>query len=118
MLIRADILQRHPDNTWSLIEVKSSTKAKDEHLWDVAIQYYVLTRAGLTIRDTALMVINNQDCFFPDFSNLFTLNDITRQVVSLSEQLPNHLQQFREILSGQESPEQTIGQHRASLTAC
>ncbi|MGB6017780.1 MAG: DUF2779 domain-containing protein [Nodosilinea sp.] len=118
ILIRADILQRHPDNTWSLVEVKSSTKAKDEHLWDVAIQYYVLTRARLTIRDAALMVINNQDCFFPDLSNLFTLSDITGQVVSLSEQLPHHLQQFREMLSGQESPEQTIGQHCSTPNPC
>ena len=60
ILIRADILQRHPDNTWTLIEVKSSTKAKTEHLWDVAIQHYVLTGVGLNICDAALMLINSR----------------------------------------------------------
>ncbi len=118
ILIRADILQRHPDNTWTLIEVKSSTKAKTEHLWDVAIQRYVLTGVGLNIRDTALMIVNNQDCWFPDLSSLFTLQDVTEAVEPLVQQVPDCLEQFKRLLALEAAPECSIGQHCSSPNPC
>jgi hypothetical protein len=48
VLIKADILTRTPDG-WHLIEVKSSTIVKPEHLLDVAFQQYVLAQAGLDV---------------------------------------------------------------------
>jgi hypothetical protein len=48
LLIKADILTRTPDG-WHLIEVKSSTRVKPEHLPDVAFQQYVLAQAGLDV---------------------------------------------------------------------
>jgi hypothetical protein len=38
VLIRVDALERLPDRRWRLNEVKSSTRIKDEHLEDVALQ--------------------------------------------------------------------------------
>lgn len=49
-----------------LIEVKSSSKVKDEHQWDLALQKYVLTKVGLPISATKLMHINTQTCSFPN----------------------------------------------------
>ena len=38
--IRADILARKPDGGWDLIEVKSSTSAKPEHIPDAGNSWY------------------------------------------------------------------------------
>ena len=65
VFIRCDILQQTSTTAWEMVEVKSSSKVKDEHYWDVALQQYVLTQYGLSIHATKLMHINTQDCFFP-----------------------------------------------------
>ncbi|MGH7253360.1 MAG: hypothetical protein ACREIE_06120, partial [Nitrospiraceae bacterium] len=54
VLVRVDILERIsqvPDGppAWRLIEVKSSTRVKDVHVDDLAIQTYVLAEAGLAL---------------------------------------------------------------------
>src|SRR6185312_5699415 len=39
--IRADLLVRDPVEGVDLVEVKSTTKVRPEHEWDMAIQFYV-----------------------------------------------------------------------------
>ncbi len=51
VIIVADILQRIRGG-WNLIEVKSTTSVKPQHLPDVAIQVHVLRGAGLEVRHT------------------------------------------------------------------
>jgi len=55
-----DILQRNPDNTFNLIEVKASTKAKPEHEYDLAFQVLVLEKAGLKIREIHVLHANKE----------------------------------------------------------
>jgi len=47
LLVRVDILQRRPNNRWRLLKVKSSVDVKPHYLYDVAIQYHVLSACGL-----------------------------------------------------------------------
>lgn len=49
VLVRVDILHRRRDHRWRLIEVKSTTSIKDQHLDDVGIQTRVVSRAGLDL---------------------------------------------------------------------
>ncbi|MCJ7482451.1 MAG: DUF2779 domain-containing protein, partial [Thermodesulfovibrionales bacterium] len=56
----ADILVPVDDNSWDLIEVKSSTSVKDINLPDVAIQSYVCRNSGINLNKLFLMHINNQ----------------------------------------------------------
>ena len=63
VLVRVDILERVRAEGgtaagWRLIEVKSSTRVKDVHLDDLALQRHVLAGAGLTIVSCHLMRIN------------------------------------------------------------
>src|SRR5204863_7392558 len=44
--IRVDILERFPDG-WRFCEVKSSTRVKDEHLDEMAVQWHVLESCGV-----------------------------------------------------------------------
>ena len=56
---RIDVLSRSGGQEFDLIEVKSTTSAKDEHIPDVAIQLYVVEGSGITIERAYLMHINN-----------------------------------------------------------
>jgi hypothetical protein len=112
--ILADILQRtsQKDQTWNLIEVKSSTKEKPEHIPDLAIQYFVLQQAGFKLEKARLMLINNQYVRKGslDLNELFYFVDMTPQVLEYLEEVPKYLQEFRAILS-QDEPDRDIGPH-------
>ena len=60
VLIRVDALERLPDGRWRLNEVKSSTRIKNEHLEEVALQAYVISGNGLELADAYLVFINNK----------------------------------------------------------
>ena len=53
--VAVDILDRHPGG-FHLIEVKSSTSQKPEHIPDVAVQLHVLRRAGIEITQASVDV--------------------------------------------------------------
>ena len=57
---RVDVLYPADDESWNIIEVKSSTSAKDVHIQDAAYQRYCCTQLGLSIRKCCIAVINNQ----------------------------------------------------------
>ncbi|MBW4472423.1 MAG: CRISPR-associated protein Cas4 [Stenomitos rutilans HA7619-LM2] len=125
--VRCDILQKTPAGTWELIEVKSSSKVKDEHQWDLALQKYVLIGTGLPIGATKLMHINTQTCYFPNLVDLFLIADITAEVDCLLPELPKRLKQFRATLAENLEPTLAIradaqaiaiGKHCANPNPC
>lgn len=105
--VKCDILQRDGDS-WNLIEVKMSTSVKHAHLPDLAIQKYVLTACGIPISKTQLMHINDE-CTYPDLSDLFILEDVTDRVDSLMENVPNDIETFRAVLDADSEPDVRIG---------
>ena len=117
-LVRCDILQRQPDDIWTLIEVKASTKVKDEHLWDAAVQYAILTGAGVAVGQVCLMHINSKTCWHPDLSTLFHCPDITTEVLQLQPQVADRLSQFQTLATALTAPEVAIGDHCRSPYPC
>jgi hypothetical protein len=61
--VACDVLV-HEGDAWRLIEVKSSSSAKEEHLMDAAIQVHVLELSGLRVSDVEIMHLN-KECHFP-----------------------------------------------------
>lgn len=59
LLVRVDILNWVGDG-YELVEVKSSTSVKEEHEWDIAIQYYVLSKLNIPIKGCKVLYINKQ----------------------------------------------------------
>ena len=57
---RCDVLVRGQDG-WEIIEVKSSTKIKDEHIEDLAFQVFVLRQAGLVVTAAKLCRVNSSN---------------------------------------------------------
>lgn len=110
--VRCDILKKDSDS-WKIIEIKSSTKVKEEeyHLDDLAIQKHVLAGQGVPISGTQLMLINNKECVYPDLSNLFVTEDVTDQVDQLMDDVPNNIETFKTMLAADVEPEVPIGRH-------
>jgi len=108
VLVLADILERRRGG-WHLIEVKSTTGVKDEHLPDLAVQAHVLRGAGLTIRRTELMHLN-RDCRYPDLSNLFVRDDLTPEVEALLDDIPRDIAAQQRMLRGP-LPDVPVGDH-------
>lgn len=110
--IRADILLRQANNEFDLVEVKSSTKTKDVHEPDLAIQRHVLQACGLKIRRTFLMHLDNAYVFQGgdyDLEQLFTLSDLTDLVRSQSTDVSLELNRMRTMLGQGVEPIIDIG---------
>jgi len=91
--IRVDILERLKDGAWNLIEVKSAASVKDVYTPDVAVQYYVLEKAGLKVKSAGILHLNNQYVYDGnrlELDRLFTFADLTRFILDLQDEIPFH----------------------------
>lgn len=111
ILVRCDVLRQLSTGRWELIEVKSSTKVKEEHIPDLALQQYVLEGLGLTIERTSLMSVNALAYDWRDIQQRFNINDVTQQVQAWLKQLPQRLGEFRYLLSQSDPPDTLVGKH-------
>lgn len=110
-----DILAREGGG-WRIIEVKSATKVKDEHIPDAAIQMHVLRQAGLEVAGADVMVLN-RDCTFPDLSDLFRREDVTGRAERLLADVPRLVREQVAMLAGT-IPEVPVGPHCTSPREC
>src|SRR5208283_3798962 len=86
VFVRVDILQRRQDRRWRLIEVKSTTDARDHHLDDVAIQHRVVARSGVDLAASCLAHVSREYVYAGgsiDVHRFFRIRNLTRQVESL-----------------------------------
>ena len=99
---KTDILVPVDADEWDLIEVKSSTQVKEEHLQDVAFQKYCLEGAGLNVRKTKVMVINNEYVRKGeiDVSQLLKTEDVTEQVLAILPEVEDNLQLMLKVIQG------------------
>lgn len=77
-----DVIERTEEGEFNLYEIKSSTKAKSEHSYDLAFQTVVLESAGLKVNNIAVIHVNNQYVKSGDIDpiKLSTITDITNIV--------------------------------------
>ncbi len=82
-----DVLTKLYDTSYKLIEIKSSTKVKLEHEYDLAFQVYVLEQYGLKIDAISVMHVNNEYIKQGeiDSKQLITETDVTTEVRNLLE---------------------------------
>ena len=121
LLVRVDVLQRQPHNRWQLIEVKSSTEVKPYHVHDVAIQNHVLCACGLDVSSACLMHLNRDyryDGTHYDPEKLFTIQNLTQQVMDLNAELPELLKAQRKALEQATPPDILPGSQCAEPYRC
>lgn len=113
-----DILHRNEDEIWA-IEVKNSTKVKDYHLTDASLQYFVMKNAGFAPDRFFMMHINNQYVKQGELtSELFTLTDITEQVLAYQEWVAENLDRLLKMLEIELEPVVEIGGHCSDPFGC
>lgn len=108
VVVTVDILARE-GRTHSLIEVKSSTSIKDHHIWDAAVQAYVLRRAGVDVDVVEIMHLN-EACRFPVLDDLFQREAISGRVRSLFPQISALVDGQLAVLEGS-LPQVEVGLH-------
>lgn len=106
--IRVDVLQRSEGPKWNLIEVKSTTSPKDEHIYDAGIQYHVLTGSGIDIDRVSILHLNNEYVYDGqsfDLSQLFVVTDITDDVINAQPEIIELLNQLKDVVSLPDQPD-------------
>lgn len=112
VFVAVDVLERldpgQSTEAFRLIEVKATNSLKDEHIPDAAVQLYVLRKAGIDVREVALMHLN-KSYRHPGPEDLFVLTDITDQAEAFQPEIPGLLDSCRTALAG-EDPGPIIGE--------
>ena len=120
VLVAIDILVRNEKGTWDAYEVKSTNSAKEPHIVDSAIQYYVMTGCGLDIRSFSVMHFNKEYVRQGelDIEQLFMATDITDEVLDLQAKMPEIVVDLEAMQKQGNCPEVEIGPHCGSPYPC
>lgn len=113
ILVRVDILVRE-EQGWRLVEVKSSSRMKEVHLDDLAVQCHVLRGCGLAVSAVCLMHINSRylyDGLTLDLGQLFTVADLTAEVEERLPAVPARLAAMKAVLEAPAAPTVEPGAH-------
>jgi hypothetical protein len=108
-----DILRPVNKDEWDIIEVKSSTKVRDEHIEDVAFQRFVVEGSGLKVRQCHLIHVNNEYVRDGDLDpkNFLTEEDITALVAEKLGQVRDNVTRLQNVITLENPPETPIGPH-------
>lgn len=109
---RGDILVPINDS-WDIIEVKSSTEVKKEHYYDLAFQKYCCEKKELKIRKCYLMCLNKEYVRKGklDLKKLFVKNDITDKVNELIKDIDQEINIMLDIINQDTCPKVNIESH-------
>ena len=120
VLVRVDVLQRRRDR-WRLLEVKSTTSLKEEHLDDVGIQSRVVSRSGLDLASVNLAHVNRDYVFDGgsiDPRKFFKIRNLTRRVQRLQPKLTFQLRAEFTVLNMPNAPDLPPGPHCTHPVTC
>ena len=108
---RADVLVPVGRDLWDVVEVKGTTKAKDVHVHDLALQRHVYEGAGLSIRRCSVMHLDPEYVRRGeiDARKLFAKTDLTNDVDEVVGSVGRDLKKMVRIIGQQRSPDVDIG---------
>jgi hypothetical protein len=108
---RADILKFNKATArWTLLEVKSGTKLKQEYIEDVGLQAWILANSGLPLEKICIVHLN-PECRAPDLHNLFVEVDVTDQLREMYRDIAPRLNSIFSAIRQTSTPETDIGPH-------
>jgi Domain of unknown function(DUF2779) len=110
-LVRIDVLRRNSAG-WEMIEVKSSTGLKDEHIKDASVQAYIAQACGIQLNKIQIAHINKDFVYQGDgnYENLVTEADITHEAKGNIAIVPQWIAQLKPIATaGATMPETMMG---------
>lgn len=116
-LALADIIERKPDGTWRLIEVKATAKAKDIHVPDLAFQAWLMQQNGLLVSETGVMHLNTSTPLKAGVS-LLSYTDNTAEVLSAVDDIPATAIEMMLIAKNRNEPKVAPGRHCDKPYSC
>jgi hypothetical protein len=113
----ADILVRDGD-AWNIYEVKASTKVKEYHLNDAAVQWYAISNA-INVNKAHIVHLNKHYVREGELNvnQLFHIEDITEDVLERQVEIPQRIDDMEQMLKTEE-PDVKIGVHCNSPFSC
>jgi len=119
VLAVVDILVRAGDR-WMAFEVKSSTSVKEPFLWDVALQYHVISSSDIELEDFCIAYINSQYVRQGelDIQQLFSLISVITQAQEFQTQVEEKILESKAVLASSEIPELDIGPYCSDPYDC
>jgi Domain of unknown function(DUF2779) len=121
VFVRVDILHRRRDQRWRLIEVKSTTDAKDYHLDDVAIQHRVVSRSDVDLAASCLAHVDRSYVHEGgpiDVHRFFKIRNLTRKIEKSQPELTVQLRSEFRVLAMPEAPNISVGRHCSNPFTC
>ncbi|MBS0155916.1 MAG: DUF2779 domain-containing protein [Nitrospira sp.] len=126
VLVRVDVLERVQTGSgespcWRLIEVKSSTRVKDVHVDDLAVQSAIVQGTGVRLEATCLMHINTGYRYeggAVDLQVLFSVENVSEAVTARQILVLERLAAMKAMLLGVAAPMIEPDQHCHSPYEC
>ena len=87
---------------------------------DASVQYYVITKSGLSLSDISIVHINNKYVKQGDIDvqKLFTISTVYDDAVENQEFVVEKIEEFKKLLNLDKAPEVEIGKHCFSPYSC
>jgi hypothetical protein len=112
VMCAVDVLVKVKDK-WYAYEIKSSTSVKKQFYEDAALQYYVITNAGLLLEDMFVVHLNNRyiRCGELDLKKLFIKHSVKEEVQQLQQVIEDKVNMLKEVISKKDAPIMEVGEH-------
>ncbi len=119
VLCAVDILVKK-GTFWYAFEVKSTLGVKVQHVQDAALQYHVLTQAGLELKDISIVHLNREYVRrgLLDIEQLFTMQSVLEEVLEQQEFIQNKITELKTVLTHPDEPIMDIGAHCFTPYGC
>ena len=108
---RSDIIKHNPeDNTFDIYEVKSATKVKPEYIPDLAFQKTALREAGLKVKNTYVIHVNNEYVRQGEIEpeKFLITEDVTDKVNNFLEEIRENIDKIYNLIKQKEEPKVRI----------
>ncbi|HLP37054.1 DUF2779 domain-containing protein [Lacibacter sp.] len=119
VLAAMDILVQQ-NGKWYAFEVKGTLDVKEQHELDAALQYYVLSNAGLELEDISILHLNRDYVRSGDLDiqQLFTATSVLENVVALQPLIQQKEAELKDVLKLKSEPAIEPGNHCSKPYPC
>ncbi len=111
LFVRSDLIIPKKDG-WNLYEIKSTSKAKPQHIPDLAFQKYVIEKCGLKINKCFLIYLNKEYVKNGEINpkELVIIEEVTEKV-NLIDDIEEKSKLFMTVINQDKSPEMNISMY-------
>jgi predicted RecB family nuclease len=105
---------------WRMVEVKASTRVKESHRDDIAVQAYIAKSAGMTLHSVAIAHIDGE-WTYPGggkYEGLVTEEDFTAEVLEREPEVAQWIAESLTVAEQTEEPAISTGRHCNSPVVC